>query len=531
MYLGSGINKGIISNNNASSNYYGIHLNFSSNITISNNVASINEYGIFLRDSINNIISNNIASANDYGIYLSYSSSNTLMNNTANSNDKDGIFFFSSSSNTLMNNTASNNNHGINLRHFCNKNILTKNIVNLNNEFGIYMDDSSNNIITNNIISNNKNSIRIEGSSKNTDFSDNLPEKDPVTFELIGITIIIVVLLAYLSKKNFKLKHFLKPNLRKIVLSIILFFVCGSIFLWISNLPELHDTLMDFGTQNTLSIGYLVIPLLSYLICCLIFYLYDKNKIGEKKNVKKTRDKWKLLAEWVAIYVVFISIAAPFMFGLFWLSLLFVGLLAYGLSFIGLTSNELISNLMGNLLIIFDLIFIGGVFGCFVGVMQSLVLHRHVKQKWPSDLWIRSSIVSFAAVAVIIWLSFGTLFPESGFGSLFDTLLPYEAWLIAILIFGPIIGACIGLSQMFLIRRYFYRAYLWVLSNVVAWTLALLATGSAEYIFKKSEYLLDLIGNSFYGDLFLFLAFPGAIVGIITGITLIWLLQHPKSEG
>ena len=70
-----------ISDNNASSNYYGICLVSSSNNSLTNNNASGNTRDINLKYSSNNLI-NNIASNNNCGIGLYYSSSsNNLMNN------------------------------------------------------------------------------------------------------------------------------------------------------------------------------------------------------------------------------------------------------------------------------------------------------------------------------------------------------------------------------------------------------------------------------------------------------------------
>ena len=88
-----------ISNNNASNNYYGIHLEDSSNNTLRNNNASNNSNGIYLEySSNNNTLSNNNASNNYHGIHLWLSSNNTLRNNNA-SNNEYGIYFEDSSKN------------------------------------------------------------------------------------------------------------------------------------------------------------------------------------------------------------------------------------------------------------------------------------------------------------------------------------------------------------------------------------------------------------------------------------------------
>jgi len=104
IYLGNGVDHCNISNDNASSNCYGIYLYYSSNNTIKNNNASNNGCGIRLYSSSYNTIRNNNISNNDYGISLRwYSSNNTIKNNNA-ANNSYGISFDSSSYNTLTSN-------------------------------------------------------------------------------------------------------------------------------------------------------------------------------------------------------------------------------------------------------------------------------------------------------------------------------------------------------------------------------------------------------------------------------------------
>ena len=121
-----------ISNNIATNNTDGIHLNNSSCNTLQNNTCSGNSgCGIILGGSSNNNLQDNTADSNSgridddgygYGIYLQDSSCNILMNNTANSNSGSGrrgsysgdgycygIYLYYSSDNILTNNTADSN--------------------------------------------------------------------------------------------------------------------------------------------------------------------------------------------------------------------------------------------------------------------------------------------------------------------------------------------------------------------------------------------------------------------------------------
>ncbi len=98
---------GKIESNNASNNFFGILLTYSSNRnTIANNIASSNFYrGINVYVSSNNTIANNTVSNNRGGIDFYSSNSNTIVNNTVSNNDNHGIYVYWSISNTLTDNT------------------------------------------------------------------------------------------------------------------------------------------------------------------------------------------------------------------------------------------------------------------------------------------------------------------------------------------------------------------------------------------------------------------------------------------
>ena len=135
-----------VSNNNASNNYCGIYLYYSSDNTLMSNTASDNNYGIWLWDSSDNTLMSNTASDNKYGIHLCYSSNNTLTSNTASDNYK-GIYIGYSSNNTLKDNNASNNSiHGISLYDSSNNLLYHNNLINNN---GDAYDSSSDIVCTN----------------------------------------------------------------------------------------------------------------------------------------------------------------------------------------------------------------------------------------------------------------------------------------------------------------------------------------------------------------------------------------------
>jgi len=93
-----------ISDNNASNNWYGIALNYSSSNTLLNNNVSNNKFGIAPDYSTDNTLQSNTVSNNDDGIYMWYSSNNTLTNNIF---INDGFFIDEGSyKNNVENNTV-----------------------------------------------------------------------------------------------------------------------------------------------------------------------------------------------------------------------------------------------------------------------------------------------------------------------------------------------------------------------------------------------------------------------------------------
>ncbi len=153
VYLGIDVDHCNISNNNATKNICGIHLEYSSNNnnTITENILSGNGYGIFLQSSNNNILTENILSGNGYGIFLQSSNNNILTGNVVPNNPLFGI------------NLKSSNN-----------NILTQNIVTGNGNEGIYLSDSNSNIITRNTVTNNGYGIHLESLSNYNTIAENV---------------------------------------------------------------------------------------------------------------------------------------------------------------------------------------------------------------------------------------------------------------------------------------------------------------------------------------------------------------------
>jgi len=129
----------IISGPSPGSSFRGIFASGKTGITI-NNCKVINfGYGIRFEGSSNNILTNNNVSSNSYGIYLYQSNSNQLSSNMMQSNSQGGITLETSNNNKILNSQQiSNNPYGIYLMNGASNNNITKNNL-TNNNYGIYI--------------------------------------------------------------------------------------------------------------------------------------------------------------------------------------------------------------------------------------------------------------------------------------------------------------------------------------------------------------------------------------------------------
>lgn len=123
----------------------------------------------------------------------------------------------------------------------------------------------------------------------------------------------------------------------------------------------------------------------------------------------------------------------------------------------------------------------GAVVGACVGTMQSLVFRRHL-----------SGPAQWIAVNAVAW---GLAAPMEFIGGFFLS--------IAVL---AVLG---GVSQWLVLRGQLSRSGWWVAANVVAW----------------SAFLGIVAATSTVGNPALGLGVGFAVVGAITGVTLVWMLR------
>ena len=167
-----------ISGNNITDNGAGISLKYSSsnNGVSENRITANTGYGIYLQASCSgNSIFGNIMTNNNRGIDLDSScNSNSILANTVTNNVR-GIDLDSSSNDSILGNTiTANGGTGIHLESSCNSSTISGNTV-TNNGYGIAIKYScSSNRIFGNNITNNGTGIRLESSSDNSFYHNNI---------------------------------------------------------------------------------------------------------------------------------------------------------------------------------------------------------------------------------------------------------------------------------------------------------------------------------------------------------------------
>jgi hypothetical protein len=113
-------------------------------------------------------------------------------------------------------------------------------------------------------------------------------------------------------------------------------------------------------------------------------------------------------------------------------------------------------------------------------------------------------------VGLVQWIQMRLLIPKSGWwilatGLAWSLSLAISRWLgagFSLDLRGAMIGVLLGLSQWLLLRRYFRRAWWWIVTSALAWTLG------------------QTLGESLVG----------AVVGGITGIALVMLVPNRWSR-
>lgn len=156
---------------------------------------------------------------------------------------------------------------------------------------------------------------------------------------------------------------------------------------------------------------------------------------------------------------------------------------------------------------------IGCIGGAIVGAMQGLVLKEQQADRW-------------------------VLFTATG-GALGTTLAGTVLWILPVdlavyigsTVTGLIIGTGIGIMQWLSLRKWVYKARYWVLANAIGWTVA-------EVLLWAVFWAMGWTGSTFNGVVIDIVSYKGlavaflcgGIIGLVTGIALVWLVNHSSRE-
>lgn len=146
----------------------------------------------------------------------------------------------------------------------------------------------------------------------------------------------------------------------------------------------------------------------------------------------------------------------------------------------------------------------GAVIGPLIGVVQWLILRQRVAwARW----WVPVSILG--------WFTGMMLAPTVPSGlNVALSLMQKETRMAYTLLAWLVFGLAIGTAQWYILRWQVHRAGRWILANMIGWTIGL----------NVVEYGKEGLG------IVLSSVVAGVIFGVITGISLAWLLRSPVSN-
>jgi hypothetical protein len=148
-------------------------------------------------------------------------------------------------------------------------------------------------------------------------------------------------------------------------------------------------------------------------------------------------------------------------------------------------------------------VLIGLGMGTSVGVLQGLAIRRLIGRAAP---WIWSSVIGLALPFLA-----ADLLRASGRTSFYSIEIAVAA-----------AGVIVGAWQAILLRPYSDRAWMWVVANVIGWTLAALTVYAADSQFRAPN-VGGLVGALLYLGT---IAAGGLLLGLVTGVALTRVLTR-----
>ena len=153
-------------------------------------------------------------------------------------------------------------------------------------------------------------------------------------------------------------------------------------------------------------------------------------------------------------------------------------------------------------------IFLGILFGAVIGVLQWLVLRRHIERAY---WWIAATVAGLVLGTPLGIVALRPMFAgPTGTGEL-------SSLLYFILLAALVPGAVVGLLQRLVLQRHFNGTWWWVLTSALTWPVSFL------YVLEGGEDVSLAVGRA--GSL----SGLGLVVGTISGIAL-FLISRKRGE-
>ncbi len=207
------------------------------------------------------------------------------------------------------------------------------------------------------------------------------------------------------------------------------------------------------------------------------------------------RKEWLFLLRWTVATAVGCTVVSPFILTV----MFFVSFSIGGGGSLGdLTTLVLFTK-------------VGLIIGISIGFGQTLALIGQVKKP---ILWIQFSILGGTLGGLIVGLSSLTSLQLASFLSV---AMP---------------GIFLGIAQKVVLMKFLKKATGWIIANIISWTSAQVLL-PAGFVNMGADRILNIINFKLSFDLFidLIIIFASvAVIGLITGINLTWLLKNFKKE-
>ncbi len=214
------------------------------------------------------------------------------------------------------------------------------------------------------------------------------------------------------------------------------------------------------------------------------------------KHMGFRRKEWLFLLRWTVATAVGFTVVSPFIVGVIFI----VGFSAANGGSLG-DLNDLISFTQ-----------VGLIIGASIGFGQTLALIGQVKKP---ILWLPVSIFG------------GTL------GGFLVGLVSLKNRYIALILSATIPVFFLGIAQKVVLMKFLKKANGWIIANIISWALAQVLLIIPIFGNMDLYRILNRIEDGLSFDLFidLIIIFASvAVIGLITGINLTWLLKNFKKE-